>query len=227
VTHASGGGVGGGVFAGAGRRLEGKGHGEGGTLSGLTFDADVAAERLDDLLDDPQAETEAAVVALGDGALEALEDTGLVLGGDADAVISHGEEGDLSVLDDGHLDGVVGAVLDGIGEQVGDDLLEAETIPAADDGGVGVEDEGAACAGGIGLGAGDDVLEEGGEVDGLVLEGEAAGADAGDVEQVVDELVEALGGAAGGLDALASRMGLAVGAGLGERAPQQLQLELE
>jgi hypothetical protein len=60
-----------------------------------------------------------------------------------------------------------------------------------------------------------------------VLEGQSPGADARHIEEVVDELVEALGGAAGGLDALASGVGLPEGIGLGEGAPEELELELE
>ena len=89
------------------------------------------------------------------------------------------------------------------------------------------EVEGATSAHGIGLGASDDIPEERGEVHGLGFEREPIRADARDVEQGIDELVEPFSGPAGSLDALAGRVGTALRIGLGERAPQQLELELE
>src|SRR5690606_18894946 len=71
------------------RRPEGEHDLEGGSLPEFALDVDRAAVRLHHLARDPEAEAEAAVVAGGDGALEAPEDSSLILGGDPDAVVAN------------------------------------------------------------------------------------------------------------------------------------------
>src|SRR6185369_4409122 len=55
----------------------------------LAFCRDVTAHRLDDLPHDPQAQAQAAVVALGDGALETGEDALQILARHPDAPVPH------------------------------------------------------------------------------------------------------------------------------------------
>src|SRR5690242_16880164 len=71
-----------------GARVSRQLHGEEGPLPDCALDADRAAHRLHQHLDDPQPEAEAAVVLRGDRAREALEDALLFALGDADAMVA-------------------------------------------------------------------------------------------------------------------------------------------
>src|SRR6267142_6521802 len=71
------------------RGLVGDGEGEGGAFCGVGFDPDFSAVTFDDALADGQADASAA--AGGFRALEDLEDSVLVMGVDADAVVADGE----------------------------------------------------------------------------------------------------------------------------------------
>src|SRR5206468_10010097 len=68
----------------------------------------------------------AGEVSRRDRALEALEDPILGLGGDADAAILHRDDDAIVLAADGDRDGLPPAVLQGIGDEVGEDLIEAE-----------------------------------------------------------------------------------------------------
>ena len=73
---------------------ERQGDGEGRALAfAATFGGDASAVQFDEVLDDRQAEAEAAVVARGGGVglAEAVEDVGQELGGDALAGVAHGD----------------------------------------------------------------------------------------------------------------------------------------
>jgi len=62
-------------------------HGKYRALLQLALHRDLPAERLDDLPDDPQAEPEATIPVVGDGALEAIENALLVFLGNANPPI--------------------------------------------------------------------------------------------------------------------------------------------
>src|SRR5436190_909816 len=66
-----------------GRKLDG----ERGAAAGPARDRDRAAVRLRDQADDPQPQTEAAEMAHGKQALEAVEDAGLILDTDPRTVV--------------------------------------------------------------------------------------------------------------------------------------------
>src|SRR5690606_1618807 len=118
---------------GLGRGHEGEDDLEGGALAQRALHANGAAVGLDDLPRDPQAQAEAAVVAGGDGALETAEDAFLVRGGDADAVVLDDDVGGFAILEDLDDDRLALAVLDGVGEEVVDDLVDSKRVPVADD----------------------------------------------------------------------------------------------
>ena len=105
---------------------------------------DLAAEQHGQLAADGEAQAGAAVLARGArvGLLERLEDQPLLLRRDADAGVLDGEGDDLRCLaehrvigapalrreSDAHVDVAVRGELDGVGEQVLEDLLEALRI---------------------------------------------------------------------------------------------------
>ena len=104
-------------------------------VPGLAFDSDRSAERLDDLLDDPETETDAAIVAAGRGALEAPEDAFVVVGGDAQAPIADRDDRAVVLARDADVDRLAVAVLDGIRQEVRDDLIQPAPVPSSHDGG--------------------------------------------------------------------------------------------
>src|SRR5581483_9518476 len=106
---------------------------ESGALPLRALDGHAPAHRVGQLLDDPQAEPEPAVVLRRHRAPEPLEDALLVLRRDADAVIAHGERGQPVVRRGAELARFAGAILHGVGEKAGDDLIDAQPIPRADD----------------------------------------------------------------------------------------------
>ena len=144
----------------AGLDLDGEGDPEGGAVAGGAADADGATEEGGQFAADGEAEAGAAVLA-GDGAVdlaELFEDELVLVGGDAGAVVGDldadvvdvgvgavgaGGEGDL---------GVGGAELDGVAEEVVEDLLELGGVGVEDgDGGVdgGVDEQAAGGGGGL------------------------------------------------------------------------------
>ena len=133
------------------------------------------------------------------GALEALEDALGVLRRDADALVAHLEPGVGAVAVDGDLDALAGAVLHGVGQQVAHHLLQAHGVPAADDEALGAHLQGTLGALQRLAGALDDAAHQAHQVHLLELAEELALRDAGDVEQLVDELAEALRLEVGGL----------------------------
>ena len=92
--------------------------------------------QLRDLLDDGQAEAEAAVRTTRGavGLPEALEHVRQNVGRDADAVVAHADDDPVGVALDIDDDAPVGETeLHGIGDEVPDDLLQAVGIGADDD----------------------------------------------------------------------------------------------
>src|SRR6266542_7089252 len=104
-------------------------HGEGRALSGFAFHSNAATQGFHDLAHDPEPEAEASIVAVGHGPLESLENPGLVLRRNPDAMIPDRKDGRRPVPRDGHLDGAAGTVLGGVGEKVRDDLFETHSVP--------------------------------------------------------------------------------------------------
>ena len=106
---------------------EGEGQGEGGALTNLTRDFDGAAEEFDEEFDEGEADAVAAGFA-GAGfvdAVEAVEDAGEVIGGDADAVVLDGDGGGIVLLLGLDVDGAaIRGVFDGVFGQVVEDLPE-------------------------------------------------------------------------------------------------------
>ena len=202
--------------------------GEGAALPVDAGELDFAAEQHGQLAADGEAQAGAAVFAggAGVGLLEGLEDEPLLLRRDADAGVLDGEGDDLLGLAehrvigapalrgeiDAHIDVAVGGELDGVGEQVLEDLLEALRVAVHERrqvvGELHVERQV------LGLGhvpeVAVDVVAQAGEGDFLDLDGDGAGLDFREIENVVDE-VEQVG--AGGVD-VAGKLDL-----LGERLP--------
>src|SRR5438045_7344396 len=88
-----------------------------------------AAGFADDAAGDPEAEAEAGVAAVGDGALEALEHARLMVRRNADPVVGHLEARAAAVRRHDDLDRAALAVLHGVRDEVRDDLIEAHPIP--------------------------------------------------------------------------------------------------
>jgi hypothetical protein len=106
-----------------------------GSIARRALDRDRSPERVDDLLDDPQAQANAAVVTAGRGPLEAAEDALVIVLRDAQPAISDRDDRPIVFAFDADIDGFAVPVLDRVGHQVGDDLVETALVPAADDGG--------------------------------------------------------------------------------------------
>ena len=189
-----------------------------GERAALPVDArelDLAAEQHGQLAADGEAEAGAAVFArrAGVGLLERLEDEPLLLRRDADAGVLDGEGDDLLGLAehrvigapalrgeaDANLDVAVRGELDGVGQQVLEDLLE--TLRVAVHGARQLLGELHVERQVLGLGHVPEVAVDGvaqaGEGDFLDLDGDGAGLDFREIEDVVDE-VEEVG--AGGVD---------------------------
>ena len=158
----------------------------------LAVGLDRAAMQLDEVMGDRQTDAEAAVFAreLGVGLAEHLEDVAQEGFRDARAVVADGDLGGRLVAAQADLDRpALGCELDGVGQQVPDDLLQAIGVGDGRSG-VGGEDPGHAHA--PGLGGRQHGLEGGldrvGGVDRPRLEAHLAADDPRDVEQVLDAL---------------------------------------
>ena len=197
--------------------------GEGGAETGAGgFNFDGSAVEFHELLGDGESETEAAEATAGGGVglTEAVEDVGEEFGFDAAAGVDDLNFGGGGTAAEDDVDRTaLGGELDGVGEEVPDDLLDAVGI-AGDFTGGGVEvgdDFYLFCVGG-GLddfdGGGDDFDELAGED----FEAEFSGDDAGDVEDVFDELGLGFGAAVDGFDAFVE-IGIGVGFAFEEAGP--------
>ena len=158
-------------------------------LHGADFDG--AAVALDDLLGDPEAEAGADIFLGGE---EGLEDVIAVFGGDAGAVVFDDDLDDCAgcvfVAIDADADGAaVGDGVGGVGDEVGDSLVEfagegldgRALVEVADEGDVlGAEF--------IGVDV-EDGLDEGGQIDlvgllGFAIEAEGLASDVGDAGEL-------------------------------------------
>src|SRR5450432_2946205 len=95
-----------------------QGNREGGALTERALDVDAAPVTDEDLLANPKAQPEAAVVRGGNGALETPENAYLVRGCDADATILHGQTSLVGRLGDPHIDRLSCTVLGRVHHQV-------------------------------------------------------------------------------------------------------------
>ncbi len=181
--------------------------GEAAALGGLALDRDGALHEGDQAGGDGQAEAGAdARGACGAHLGEGLEDLWQLGGGDADAGVADVEAEDCVVgrpFDGAHVEGhgaARGCELDGVAEEVDEDLEQAIAIADEVGGDVGRdvvkerEALGLDAQGEHALDGGDAVCE--GEADGVEIE--LSGLDAGEVEGVADDAHELLGGGASG-----------------------------
>src|SRR5437867_2262541 len=148
---------------------------------------DPSPESIHDLTHDPEPESQTAVVAVGDRPLEPLEDARLVLGGNSDPMVADEEPRGRNVASDIHLDGMARPVLDGIGEQIHDDLFHAQAVPLAHARADGGQLEPALRMRELFPVARGNITNERRQVYRLAVEVEAPGRDPRDVEKAVDQ----------------------------------------
>ena len=110
-------------------RAERQQHGERGAFSGSALHPDGSAMSIDDLLNDPEADAKAAVVAIGDRPLKWAEYSRLIFGLDAHAFISNSQNRHLPAGADAHVHRPTGAVLESVPQQIVDDLTQVVTVP--------------------------------------------------------------------------------------------------
>jgi hypothetical protein len=151
-----------------------------------------SAVHFDEHFADGEAEAEAAEAA-GDfraALLEGREEVGEGLGVDADAGVGDLEE-DFAGMSGGASDGdgsAWGSELDGVFDEIPECLLEAFGVGVeVVTGGLGVEIEAEVFGCGIRGADGDGLGEEGGGIDDLEFEFEFSVADAGEIEEIVDD----------------------------------------
>src|SRR5216683_2930388 len=85
---------------------------------------------LDDLSDDPQSQSQAAVLPGRHQSLESFEDAVPMFGRDSNSMVADRQAGPaIRNLGHHHLDRRALTVLDGIRNQIGDDLLDPKGIP--------------------------------------------------------------------------------------------------
>src|SRR5262249_10295320 len=108
---------------------------EGRAAAGGALDFDPAAVGFDDLAGGGEGPAGAGVVGSGDGALELAEDAVDLGRGEADAAIADLDVDEVAVDVGRDLDRLAQAEGDGVGQEVEQDLLEPDGVPAADDGG--------------------------------------------------------------------------------------------
>ena len=193
---------------------EGQGERKRGTLAGSAVHRDFSAHGFDELLGNGEAEAGAAEAAAHRtvGLRERAEQPGGRLGVESDAGVDDRES------DPGVGGGEIGAVhaerdrapvgeLDGVAEEVEEDLTEARRV--AEEGGRQTRIELGGQGEGLGRGAGAQHVENGaeggvrGEGDALKLQ--AAGLDFGEVEDIVEEVEKGVGRGGGGVQMLALR----------------------
>jgi hypothetical protein len=160
----------------------------------------------DEGLDDGESESGAAAIpgAGGFDAIEAVEDAGQLIGGDAGALV--GDFGDgVGVVEEGaDFEGFVfGGVAEGVVDEVEEDAFEGEAIAEDGEGLGGVDGEGDVEFAGAGFEAIGGIAAEGAEVEGFAEFHLGSGVEAGEGEEVFGESDEAFDFLAAGFDGLA------------------------
>src|SRR5262249_36311935 len=172
------------------------GEGKGRPLPQLALQRQGAAVELHQASGEGEAEAGALTLArvVGTHLTELLEHCGLILGGDADARICHGDLDHSPVEDRGQGDGAsFRRELHGIGQEVEEHLLHLALVGHhLADARVHVHREPDAVARGPLLDKGEGVVEGRGKVEGQRLQLHAPRLDLGEVEDVVDEGEEVL-----------------------------------
>src|SRR6267142_2991163 len=107
--------------------------GEGSARARSAVHLNRSAMRFHDPPADVEAQPEPAVMAAGHGALEPVEDAQQVLGCDADPMVADDQLKPGRVALERDVDRLSGAELDGVGEEVGDDLIQSRTVGAANE----------------------------------------------------------------------------------------------
>ena len=180
-------------------------HGEGAALARLARDVNGAAQRLCQKLGDgqPEAKTRRAVYRFTAAAAKGLEDALQILWRNAAARIGDAEGGDLRAVGNVQPDLALVRELDGIGQEIDEDLAQALFVGAHQRGQVRRAGELEAEPGGLRLQPhhGDNLVQKLVDVDRIRADLQAPGFDAGNVEQAVDEAGEMLGAAADDLNA--------------------------
>src|SRR5216684_6548608 len=119
-------------FPRSGIPLPGKGYRKGGALADFAVHHDRSPMALDDLCHNvqPHAQTGNGSLLWTSGSIEALKDFLALLSRNAKTMITETERGRLWGGAQVHLDGLgVGRILDGVAEQVGEDLSQPVSIP--------------------------------------------------------------------------------------------------
>lgn len=170
----------------------GEGDGETTAYMGHAFDGQAAVHEVCEAFDDGQAESGAGVASVEPGfdLDEGMEQQGEFFRGDSDACIGDGDgdgiRGGVDVEGD---PASGGGELDGVGKEVGEDLLEAEGISENEKGrGVGGNLELDAFFLGCVTEETDAGIDDVQDGTGLDLDTNNAGFEAGELEDVVDEL---------------------------------------
>src|SRR5882672_6568535 len=107
---------------------------ERGAAAQRAFHLDGAVQRADDLPEHPEPESEAGRGSHRRRPLETIEDPAMILGRDANSMVAHAEPRQIGGRLDGDGDRFTGTILHRVTDEVRDDLLEPEPVPASDDG---------------------------------------------------------------------------------------------
>src|SRR6266545_4583726 len=202
-------------------------HGKCRALSGRALDSNAASQAFHDLAHDPETEAEAAIMAVGHGPLESLENPSLVLRWNPDAMIPDRKDGRRPVPRDPHLDGPAGTVLGGVGEEIRDDLFETDSVPLPHARAIRLDLETAPGAREILPETRRSVPDDRREVHRLQVQIQPAGRDARDVEKAVDQRGQSLHLALGGHDSRAQSLHRRFSPGVPDLAREALDLELQ
>src|SRR6476659_8375181 len=165
----------------------GKIDGERRPFSRLAFDPNGPAVCLDDLAGNVQAEPQSTSWARCGGLLVPVEDPLLVLGSDAYPVIDNHQASYRTSLLDRDFDRLAATKLERVGEQVCHDLLHANEIPHANDGGHRADLDGRMHSAGFLAKAADHVADNGSKVDFPEFEPKTSRGDSRDVHELFDE----------------------------------------
>jgi hypothetical protein len=162
---------------------------------------DGSTMRLDDLLRDPEADTEPTIVKFRCAALERPEDPGLVLGRDADALIAHGQYGGSPLTRHPDGDGSSAPILERVRQEIRGDLFDVSAVPRTI-GALDRELDGTTRLLRGGLESRRHLTHDGTEIEALECQLQTAGMELGHLEQTFGEISEIASPFARGLDPL-------------------------